>query len=90
MDWSYESTAKRNGFAVDKNKGDDLLNFPIEEACTYGSTWLLPLSAGVVAGYGWVINQKVHVAAPLILQCLLGFLVTWFSQLYNVLLVDSK
>ena len=90
LDWSYKRSAERHGFPIDKKKGDDIANFPIEEARTRASTYLLPISACVVAGYGWTIQEAAPVYVPLILQCFQGFLSTWFSQCYNVLLVDSK
>ena len=88
MDWNYKVIAGRAGFTIDKVAGDDLAKFPIEHARSRGSAHLFVLSFATMIGYGWSIARHVHVAVPLMLQCLHGFLMTWFSQSFSTLLVD--
>lgn len=89
MDRNYKHTAAKIGFKVDKLSGDDLANFPIEQARSYGCGYLLFVSIAVMVGYGWSITYHVHVAVPLILQVFQGFLATWFIQSFSALLVDA-
>jgi MFS family permease len=88
MDHNYKHTAAKIGFMVDRVSGDDLANFPIEQARSRGCAYLLVLSFGVMLGYGWSIERHAPVAIPLILQFFQGFLATWFLQSFSALLVD--
>ena len=89
MDHNYKYTAAKIGFTIDKVAGDDLATFPIEQARSRGCAYLLAMSCGVMFGYGWSMARHAHVAIPLILQFLQGFLATWFPQTFSALLVDS-
>ncbi|OAP59352.1 hypothetical protein AYL99_06650 [Fonsecaea erecta] len=89
MDYNYRLVARRTGFEVDRVKGDDLAQFPIERARGRGCIWLLLTSLGVTVGYGWAIEERVHAAVPLLLQSAMGFLVTWIVNCFNALLVDG-
>ena len=88
MDHNYRHTAAKSGFAVDTIRGDDLAEFPIERARSRGCRYLLVLSLTVMVGYGWVIACRTHVAVPLVLQFVQGFLATWLVQCFSALLVD--
>jgi MFS family permease len=89
MDRNYKQTAAKIGFKVDKVSGDDLANFPIEQARSRGCEYLLVFSIAVMLGYGWSIAYHAHVAVPLVLQFFQGFLATWFIQSFSALLVDA-
>ncbi|KAK5372112.1 hypothetical protein LTR11_006234 [Exophiala xenobiotica] len=89
MDYNYRVIARRMNFPIDKVKGDDLSRFPIEKARGRGCTWLLLASLAVSVGYGWAIEKHAHVAVPLTLQLLMGFLATWILNCFNALLVDG-
>lgn len=89
MDWTYKSKAKQMGFIVDKFKEDDLAKFPIEEARSRWSGFMITLTMCVLGGYGWAIQQGAHFSVPLILQFILGFIVIWLTQVFAVLLVDT-
>ncbi|KAF7503602.1 hypothetical protein GJ744_003585 [Endocarpon pusillum] len=82
-------TAAKIEFTVDKVSGDDLADFPIEQARSRGCAYLLILSFGVMLGYGWSVERHAPVAIPLILQFFQGFLATWFLQCFSALLVDT-
>ncbi|MCJ1365438.1 hypothetical protein MMC16_004559 [Acarospora aff. strigata] len=88
MDHNYRGTAAESGFAVDTVRGDDLAEFPIERARSRGCGYLLVLSSAVTVGYGWAIARRAHVAVPLLLQFVQGFLATWLVQCFSALLVD--
>ncbi|KIX99886.1 uncharacterized protein Z520_04522 [Fonsecaea multimorphosa CBS 102226] len=89
MDYNYRLVARQTGLEVDKVKGDDLAKFPIERARARGCIWLLLASLGITIGYGWAIEEHVHVAVPLMFQAVMGFLSTWIVNCFNALLVDG-
>ncbi|KAJ6189286.1 hypothetical protein N7519_004194 [Penicillium mononematosum] len=88
IDYNYKRTAQRLGFPVDRKKGDDLRSFPIER--TRLQTVFPTMAVGVAAfiPYGWVLQQKVHLAAPLVLQFIIGFCFVASLNCLNTLLVD--
>ncbi|MCJ1351613.1 MAG: hypothetical protein MMC33_001597 [Icmadophila ericetorum] len=86
MDWNYKSTAKAICFEIDKVQGDDLNTFPIEQARVRFSEIIILLRAASVIAYGWTLQQRIHVAVPLIFQFLIGFLS--INQTFNTLLID--
>lgn len=88
MDYNYRVTAKRLGWTVDEISGDDIAHFPIEQARSRGSLWLLLISTMTLVGYGWAINKHMHVSVALIMQFVQGFWGTYFYTTYNTLLVD--
>ncbi|CAI7663626.1 unnamed protein product [Penicillium viridicatum] len=88
IDYNYKRTAQKLGFPVDRKKGDDLRNFPIER--TRLQTVFPAMAIGVAAfiPYGWVLQQRVHLAAPLVLQFIIGFCFVASLNCLNTLLVD--
>lgn len=88
LDWNYRRVAKKIGFSIDKKRGDDLSQFPIEKAR------IVPLyffvSVGLVATilYGWVLELRPSVAAPLCLTCVIGLCITGSFGILNTLIVD--
>lgn len=88
LDWNYRRVARRIGFTVDRRRGDDLSNFPIEEAR------IQPLYVFVTAGlvamilYGWVLELRPSVAAPLCLHFAIGLCITGSFGILNTLIVD--
>lgn len=88
MDYDYKATARKIGWTVDRVSGDDLNNFPIEQARSRGSFWLLAISTATLVGYGWAVIRHTHFSILLILQFIQGFWGTCFYTIYNTLLVD--
>ncbi|KAG0647613.1 Itaconic acid 2-hydroxyparaconate biosynthesis cluster ITP1 [Hyphodiscus hymeniophilus] len=88
IDRNYRSKAAKIGFTIDKVKGDDLQNFPIEVARFRWAGILSSLCLCTMVGYGWSIERHAHVAVPLILQFLFSFWSNWLIQASSVLLVD--
>ncbi|KAI2730685.1 hypothetical protein CBS147332_2537 [Penicillium roqueforti] len=88
IDYNYKRTAQKLGFPVNRQKGDDLRSFPIEH--TRLQTVFPAMAIGVVAfiPYGWVLQQRVHLAAPLVLQFIVGFCFVAALNCLNTLLVD--
>lgn len=67
---------------------DDLTNFPIERARARYCNLLSALTAALTISYGWVIQTGIHASVPLIFQFLLGFTITWITNVFSTLLVD--
>ena len=88
MDWNYRVTARQIGHQVDRVYGDDLKYLPIEQARSRGYWYVVAVYSTTLCGYGWAVQKHAHEACPLILQFVLGILVTWYQQTFNALLVD--
>ncbi|KAK8123809.1 hypothetical protein PG999_003727 [Apiospora kogelbergensis] len=88
MDWNYKHVAKQSGYSVDKRAGDDMRKFPIERARSRGSYTMILISVIGFVGYGWAVQCRVHPAVTLVLQAVLGALVTILHQIYSASLVD--
>lgn len=88
LDWNYRRTATEMGVTITRNKADDLTNFPIEKARLRTMTWLVAISACLIASYGWQLQEHVSMAGPLVTQFFIGLtLQTVFTSL-STLLVD--
>ena len=72
IDINYKRVAKANNITVDRKRGDDLRNFPIEAARVQVMYPILALGIGSLICYGWVLEFEAPLAAPLILQFVMG------------------
>ncbi|KAL2041705.1 hypothetical protein N7G274_005489 [Stereocaulon virgatum] len=88
LDKCYRATAKRNGLSIDSVRGDDMHHFPIEQARAMLAYPFMAICAITVIGYGWVLETRLNVSVPLILQWCIGFISTCLVQTFNTLLVD--
>ncbi|KAI4262526.1 MAG: hypothetical protein L6R42_002304 [Xanthoria sp. 1 TBL-2021] len=88
MDHDYKVTAAAVGFTIDKTKGDDLAKFPIEKARLRSIWYFVSISTACTIGYGWTLQARTHLAAPLILQFICGLTVTGTFNICNTLIVD--
>ncbi|CAG8972691.1 hypothetical protein HYALB_00010923 [Hymenoscyphus albidus] len=88
MDWNYKYTARNVGLSINRTSGDEISQFPIEMARSRGSYTILTVSTFVFVGYGWVVQYRIHVAVPLLMQFYLGTKCTILHQIYSALLVD--
>ena len=59
LDRDYKVTARKNGFSVDKHRGDDLTHFPIEEARLKSIFVFLPIACCAIVVYGWCLRYQV-------------------------------
>lgn len=88
LDWNYRRRAKKLGFKVDRKRGDDLSNFPIESARIEVMFPALAVGTAAVISYGWALHAETTVAVPLILVFLIGLLITTSFNVLNTLIVD--
>ncbi|KAI0158134.1 chloramphenicol resistance protein [Xylariaceae sp. FL1272] len=88
MNYNYKHKARDIGHTIDKVRGDDMSKFPIEQARTRSMALLNGAHVTILVVYGWLLQKRVHVSGPLILQFALGALETCIVQTFNTLLVD--
>ncbi|KAJ0114644.1 chloramphenicol resistance protein [Diaporthe amygdali] len=88
LDWYYRRTAKSIGFSIDKKRGDDLSNFPIEKARIVPLYFFVAVGIVAVIVYGWVLELRPSVAAPLCLHFVIGLCITGSFGILNTLIVD--
>ncbi|KAJ5972323.1 uncharacterized protein N7479_002241 [Penicillium vulpinum] len=88
IDYNYKRTAQKLGFPVDLKKGDDLRSFPIERTRLQTVFPVMAIGIAAFIPYGWVLQQRVHLAAPLVLQFIIGFCFVASLNCLSTLLVD--
>ncbi|CAH0045773.1 unnamed protein product [Clonostachys solani] len=88
LDWNYRRVASKVGFKIDRRRGDNLLNFPLEKARLETVTPVIVLGVGTLISYGWVLQAKASVAVPLVLQFIIGLCFPGSFSVMNTLIVD--
>ena len=88
IDWNYRRIAKKLNYPVTKNRQTELSNFPIEVARLQIFLPMLTVGAASIIGYGWVINEKVSLAGPIVMLFILGYTLIAGFQVLNVLMID--
>jgi len=58
MNWEYRRVASSSGFSIDRTRGDDLLDFPIEKARLRATYFYMSVAAVTTIGYGWVLDKR--------------------------------
>lgn len=88
VDYNHARVARNLGFPVDRQKGDDLREFPIEK--TRLQTVFPGMALGIAAfiPYGWVLERHSPLVAPLILQFIISFSFIASLNTLNTLLID--
>ncbi|KAF6808024.1 hypothetical protein CSOJ01_07792 [Colletotrichum sojae] len=72
LDRNIRKISVRQGRDATYRRGDDISDFPIEEARLNGIYGLVALSAVTTAGYGISLMQEAHIAVPLVMQFISG------------------
>ena len=88
IDGNFHRHAKRLGIVIDKNKRTDLSKFPIERARIEVAVPTIVLTTLCGIGFGWMLDQKVHLAGPLILLFFVGFCASASLNCIATLLID--
>jgi MFS family permease len=88
MDFNYRRWAKRLNMPLDKKRHMDLRNFPIEKARLQPVFLLIPIGVAAYIPMGWVLQQRVSLVVPLILEFISGFCFVACSNTLSSLLVD--
>lgn len=76
------------GVTIDRKRGDDLRNFPIERARMQPVFFSQALQVAALLPYGWTLEKHASLAAPLVLQFILGFCLIVASNSVSTLLSD--
>lgn len=81
LDMNYRRIARKLGHC-------DPQNFPFEKARLQVAIPFSILMSAVLIVYGWVLEQHVHLAGPLILQTIIGFCSAALMSVIGTFLVD--
>ena len=84
----YAKTARKYNVDVDRKKGNNLKDFPIETARYRKRLPFLLFEVALLVGYGWVVHSHVHPSVPLIMQFFICGTSTLLSHTASALLVD--
>ena len=57
MNWEYRRVASSSGFSIDRTRGDELLDFPIERARLRATYFYMSVAAVTTIGYGWALDK---------------------------------
>lgn len=85
---NFRRHAARLGIHVESSRQMDLSNFPIERARFEVGIPLLCLGIAVFLVWGWVLQEDVSVAAPIVLLFVFGVGMIGFVNSVNTLLID--
>lgn len=88
LDRNYKKVARQIGFTIDRKHGDDMRHFPIERARLEIMWPFLCFGLACILCYGWVLEQNANLAAPLVLQFLIGLCVNGAFNVLSTLVVD--
>ncbi|MCJ1479337.1 hypothetical protein MMC13_008022 [Lambiella insularis] len=88
IDFNYRRVAKQAGVSIDRKRGEDMRTFPIEKARLQVAYPLLYIGIACMLCYGWVMEKNAPLAAPLVLQFIMGVTLTGAFNTMSILLVD--
>ncbi|KAL7949179.1 major facilitator superfamily domain-containing protein [Trichoderma barbatum] len=88
QDWNYARFARSHGFSVDKKRGDDLADFPIEKARLVIVWPFVYVGAAAIIGFGWAAAFETHISVLLVLTFAMALFLTACYNSMNLLLVD--
>jgi MFS family permease len=88
IDRNYRRHAKKLGLTIDRNRQDDLSNFPIERSRIEVSMPIAVVGVVAVIGYGWMVESNVYLAGPCVMLFVFGYSMTAMFNTMNILMVD--
>lgn len=88
IDFNYRRHAQKAGIRIDRKRGEDMETFPIEKARIQVAYPLLYIGIACMLCYGWVMERNAPLAAPLVLQFIMGITLTGAFNTLSILLVD--
>lgn len=87
-DWNFRRIARSTGMEIVKGKASDLRNFPLERSRVQVALPCILIGDAAILCYGWVIEAKTSLAAPLVFMFLVGFFLTGSFNVMGVMLID--
>ncbi|RYP24497.1 hypothetical protein DL765_000517 [Monosporascus sp. GIB2] len=88
LDWNFRRHARLVGMEISKQKQQDLSRFPIEVARLQISIPALMLAGVSLIAYGWTMQSRTYLAAPLIFLFLQSFGSSSSFSGFNNLIMD--
>ncbi|KAK1634045.1 major facilitator superfamily domain-containing protein [Colletotrichum phormii] len=88
LDRNIQKVSVKQGRDSLYRRGDNISDFPIEEARLAGIYMLVTLSSVTTAGYGVSLMQEVHIAVPMIMQFISGATTSSIFTICGTLLTD--
>lgn len=88
LDWRFRRVAFHAGIPVDKKRGNSMRDFPLERARVPVAWPMAAIGACATIAYGWAIEYNAPLAAPLVLQFIIGLTFTASSNVSSTMLVD--
>ncbi|KEF62862.1 uncharacterized protein A1O9_00835 [Exophiala aquamarina CBS 119918] len=88
LDRNFRRIAAIEGIPIVKNKQQDIDTFPIEKARLQVSLPFVGMACLSILAYGWVMENKIDLAGPLVALFFLGHFVTGSFSSLNTLMVD--
>ncbi|CZT01192.1 hypothetical protein WAI453_009579 [Rhynchosporium graminicola] len=88
VDWNYRRLAREHSYPISRTRQQPIGSFPIEKArlqITLPMAWLAGMA---VAGLGWSLQTKLHLAVPLVLLGFIGFCNTGTINVMSTLIMD--
>lgn len=86
LDWEYRRVSKTH--SLEEKDSVDLYSFPFEQARLRMLPVLTVILMACCAGYGWSIQRQINIAAPLIMQILVGFVTISVMNSTQTLMID--
>ena len=88
LDYNYRRIAHQLNIPPEIIRSKELLDFPIERARLQIAFAPVVLLVAAFLPYGWVLQLRLPLAVPLVLQCVIGFTSTICVGTMYTLLVD--
>jgi MFS family permease len=90
LDRNFKRQAARQGLAIVANRQQNIDAFDIEQARLQITLPFLALATASTVAYGWVMQYRTALAAPLVLLFFLGHFTTGTFSSLNTLIVDTN
>ena len=88
MDFNYKRVAKAANITVDRKRGDDMRDFPLEKARVQVMwPFIFPGLIALVC-YGWVLEIETHFAVPLVFTFIIGLCLTSTFNITSTMCID--
>ena len=88
MDLNYKRVAEAAHIMIDRQRGDDMRDFPLEKARIHVMWPLVFCGLAALVCYGWVLEMEAHFAAPLVLLFVMGLCLTSAADVTSTMCVD--
>lgn len=89
LDWNFRRISAQLGLKIDRSKAASLKDFPLEKARIHVAWPLVLVGAVACLAYGWVMQAETTLAAPLVLQFVMGISLSGAFNVMSVMLVDN-